>query len=617
MCGIAGAFGSDAPDQQRIRRTLALMRNRGPDAHGVYSEMVEGHHITLLHTRLSIIDIDVRANQPFEADGCVLVTNGEIYNYVELRTELEARGHTFTTKSDTEVLLHAYREFGPSCFERLEGMWAFALLDRHLGELVLSRDRFGEKPLYYMESAGTLYFASEIKFLSALSGKPLAINVQHLKRYLVNGYKSLYKQPATFFSRVEEFPPATYVRLRTIGPIDARPYWRLEYRPRPMSLDSAIAGVRDRLERSVKLRLRADVPVAFCLSGGVDSSALASIATRRFGADIHTFSIIDADERYNEADNIDITVDALGCAHHVTHTSTEGFLDRMADLVAYHDSPVATISYYVHSFLSEAIAGAGFKVAISGTGADELFTGYYDHYGFWLAERKDAPEFPDLVEDWRGSYGAFVRNPLLGDPLAFANNPRQREHIYLNRELFNTLLVAPMEEDFFEMEYADSPLRNRMLNEMFHEVVPVILHEDDLNSMRWSVENRSTYLDRELAEFAYTVPTEHLIHDGFAKWLLRAAVADILPDQVRLDKRKRGFNTSIDSVLDRDDPKVIDRLLAPGPIFDVVRREAFERFLAADMADNSFSKFLFSFVSAKLFLESDLVAGAQWQLGAA
>lgn len=610
MCGIALAFGADAPDDARTEAAIALLGRRGPDAAGVHRAKAGRHHATLLHTRLSIIDLDPRANQPFVDDGLILIHNGEIYNYLEVRDELRRLGHAFSTESDTEVLLKAYRQWGTDCLDRLEGMWAFALLDVSQGKLLICRDRFGEKPLFYAIANGTLYAASEVKALAALSGVAPQVDFEQMRRYLVNGYKALYKQPTTFFSNIQELPAATAAVVGAPMQVDPVPYWQLNYRPRAMSNKEAVEGTRERLVRAVELRLRSDVPVAFCLSGGVDSSALAAIASGQLGQKIHTFSIIDHDERYDETRNIRCTVAALGCEHHEIKTSNDNFLDNLAEQIDYHDAPIATISYYVHEMLSHAISDAGYRVAVSGTAADELFTGYYDHYGFWLAEFADHPEFERLLADWRGSYGAHVQNPILQDPLVFKKNADERRHIYLNRDLFNGFLRAPLEEDFFETAYFQSNLRNRMMNELRHEVIPVILHEDDLNSMRWSIENRSPYLDRELAEFAYTIPPEHLVEDGYVKWPLRAAVEGLLPDQVRLDKRKRGFNASIDSLLDRTDPNVIDRLLSPGPIFDLVRREAIEDFLTGDMTDNSFSKFMFSFVSAKLFLESDIAGSA-------
>lgn len=603
MCGIAGVIGPKPADPERIGKTKRLMRQRGPDGRSHRVEKIGDHYITLLHGRLSIIDLNERSDQPFVQDGFTLIYNGEIYNYVEVREELERLGQTFRTTSDTEVLLQAWRHWGPDSFDRMEGMWAFVIVDQGRGEVVLSRDRFGEKPLYYWEKDGFLYFGSEVKFLASLAGVKPDVDQDQICRYLVNGYKSLYKQPSTFFRNVREIPPASWITLRGPGPIEPTLYWSLTYNPQPMTLAEALEGTREKLLEAVRIRLRADVPIAFCLSGGIDSSTLAGIAAKCFGQQLHTFSIIDNDERYHELDNIQATVDFLGCESVKVHTSTDGFFERLAPLVAYHDAPVATVTYYLHSFLSQAISEHGYRVAISGTAADELFTGYYDHYAFWLAEMRNRGDSGQLLTDWRASYGAYVQNPILKDPLVFGKNPAERGHIYLNGDLFRSYLRTSFTEEFFEAHFTSNVLRNRMLNELFHEATPVILHEDDLNSMFYSIENRSPYLDRGLAEFIYSVPSEHLIKDGYVKWLLRAAGDGFVTDQVRLDKRKRGFNASIDSLINRGDSITRERLLSDSTIFDYVRRDALKEFLDGSMKDNSFSKFLFSFVSARLFLE--------------
>jgi asparagine synthase (glutamine-hydrolysing) len=608
MCGIAGAFGPVSPPLGRVKSTLRLMQHRGPDGEGTFEGTVAGQTAMLLHTRLSIIDLDPRSNQPFEDDNCVLVFNGEIYNFVELRQSLRNIGHVFHTNSDTEVLLRAYLEYGVDCVQHLEGMWAFALLDNRRGSLFLSRDPFGEKPLFLMTAGESLFFGSETKFLSSLSGKRLSPNFRQIRRNLVNGYKSLHKQPETFLEDVWELPPGTNYILGEGERSEPARYWNLEYRPTPMSLADAIEGTKERLNRSLEIRLRADVPLAFCLSGGIDSGALAAIAVKKFQRQVDAFSIVDSDPRYNEMKNMTATVNALGCRHHVINVSKDDFFSRMERLVACHDAPVATISYYVHSQLSEAVAKAGFKIAISGTGADELFTGYYDHYNFWLAEAYKHNDHDRLLADWRSGYGATVRNPILRNPMIFHERPQERGHIYLDREIFNKMIVDPFEEQFSEETYCNSPLRNRMLNELHHEVVPVILHEDDLNSMAVSIENRSPYLDRSLSSFLNSVPGEHLVQDGRLKHLLRAATEDYVPDEVRLDRNKRGFNASIDSLVDRSDSETRERLLENSPVFDLVDRDQLETFIDGDMSNNSSSKFLFSFVSTKLFLESDLLS---------
>jgi asparagine synthase (glutamine-hydrolysing) len=612
MCGIAGSIGPTLPNQDRINAALKALDNRGPDANGFFTAQAGDNQVCLVHTRLSIIDLDPRSDQPFKRDGLVLIYNGEVYNYLEIRKNLEAKGHKFTTDSDTEVVLKSYLEWGSDCFSRFEGMWALAILDTRKGTVILSRDRFGEKPLYTWNVAGTLYFASEIKALAALSGRRPNVNQDHITRYLVNGYKFLFKKPIGFFENIHEFPVATYAELSSPTEPSPKRYWNLIYNPNSMTMADAIDGARERLFKSVELRLRADVPLAFCLSGGIDSCTLAGIAAKHFNHDIHCFSIIDSDERYDERENIRTMVENLGCKHLELHTSIDGFFDRMERLVNDHDAPVGTISYYVHSYLSEAIHEHGYKIAVSGTAADELFTGYYDHYSMWLAYMKVNTDtnFDTLIDDWKNSYGAAVNNPKLQDPLAFLKNPGQRDHIFLDTEIFESFLCRDFHEDWIEQIYCDDLLRNRMMNELFHESVPFILNEDDANSMSWSVENRSPYLDRDLTEFMYTVPNEHLIKDGYAKWLLRAAGEDVLPNSIRQYKRKHGFNASITSLVDRNDPETKDRLLSESSIFDIVDRSAIEGFLDSSMESNSFSKFLFSFISAKLFLDGQQAVGS-------
>lgn len=603
MCGIAGSIGPIKPDQERVDATLFAMQNRGPDSSGVYYNKIGKNIVSLLHSRLSIIDLDPRSHQPFIDDKYILVYNGEIYNYIELKLELESLGHRFTTTSDTEVVVKSYKQFGASCVDHFEGMWAFALLDKRENKVFFSRDRFGEKPLYYSLWNGTLYFGSEIKFLSELSGIKPSINYDQISRYLVNGYKSLYKKPSTFYSDIMELPPASYAFIDSPKKLDPKQYFKISFSPSEMKLSDVVEGAREHIVRSLSSRLRSDVPLAFCLSGGVDSTALASVASKKLGHELHAFTIIDSDERYNETKNVLNTVNHLECHHHIARTSRIGFFERLKKLIAYHDSPVSTISYYVHSFLSEEISSRGFKVAISGTGADELFTGYYDHYGYWIAEMYQEKNNSSVIEDWRNSYGKFVQNPYLQDPLVFYNNPNERRHIFMDRDYFNSFQNVPFNEDFSEVNYSSNLLRNRMLNELNNEVIPVILHEDDLNSMMWSVENRSPYLDSNLVKFLYSVPNKFLIQNGFSKWILREATKEWTPKTVIWDKQKRGFNASITSLIDISDSKTKENLLSDGPIFDLINRKVFEKFLLENMESNNFSKFLFSFISAKIFLE--------------
>jgi asparagine synthase (glutamine-hydrolysing) len=606
MCGIAGYWGTRPPGAEAIRLALERMKLRGPDHQGVWqADASGGHSVTLLHSRLSIIDLDARSNQPFTIDDTTLVFNGEIYNYLELRQRLKARGITTRTSSDTEVLLQCYREFGEDCLQYFEGMWSLAIYDAGRRSLFLSRDRFAEKPLYLMHADGGLYFGSEIKFIAALSGRDLRPNVTHLRRYLSLGYKALYKSQDTFFEDVGEL---RYAQCMTMGPEgigSPRRYWAPNpHRNDAMTLAEAVEGTRERLLQSMRLRIRSDVPLAFCLSGGVDSSALVSIAAKSLGCRIETFSIIDEDERYNEEDNILATVRDVGCAHQLLRIPQQDVIARLRDLVAYHDAPVATITFYVHSLISEAVHRSGYRVAFSGTSADELFTGYYDHFLLHLHAVRGEPDYASYLRDWETHIATFVRNPILRDADLYTKDPGFRAHVFDGSEELAGYLLDPFPPRFSEAEFTGDLLRNRMLNELFHEATPVILHEDDLNSMRYSIENRSPYLDTALFDFACSIPARHLIRNGFGKYVLREAVAGILNDAVRLDRRKKGFNASINSMVDFRDPAVRDYLLDPAAtIFELVNRERIASLFELYPVPNHLSKFLFSFINARIFLE--------------
>jgi asparagine synthase (glutamine-hydrolysing) len=606
MCGIAGYFGTKSINQERITKCLDLMHHRGPD-HAAFRQWTnaEGYNIYMLHSRLSIIDLDPRANQPFSVNQKWISLNGELYNYLERREELLTQGCTFTTNSDTEVLLRAIDFYGWDVLDRCEGMWAFAVYDEKDGSLTLCRDRFGEKPLFLYHDNNGLYWGSEIKFIVELLGKHLEVNYDHLFRFMVNGYRALYKKKQTFYKELSELPMATMLQISANGKEREIPYWKLAFTPDDnMTYEEAVRGIRERMIRTVELRLRSDVPLAFCMSGGIDSNALICIAKREFNYDVHGFTIINKDSRYEENDMVECVVSELGLRHTPIPVDTTDFLNRLKDLVRQHDAPVSTISYYAHWLLMESIHAHGYRVSVSGTAGDELFSGYYDHYLMYLYETRHDPVIHTAAKKaWETYVKPLIRNPYLRDPELFFRNPAFRNHLYLNSSEFGKNLKVEWSEPFEEEHYTDNLLRNRTMNELFHEVIPVVLHEDDHNAMHFSIENRSPFLDRELVEFCHRIPVRHLIHDGMAKVILRNAMKGTVPDLVIDNRRKVGFNVPIFSFLDIKDQKVRDEILAESPIFDYVRREKIEELISKPDLENHESLFLFYFLNAKYFLE--------------
>jgi len=606
MCGIAGYIGKLEIPDHHVASCLKRMHQRGPDSTGVYRHKKNGQNVCLLHSRLNIIDLNERSNQPFKKKQKALVYNGEIYNYLELRHQLKTRqGVAFETQSDTEVLMSTLDVFGWKGLDECEGMWAFAYYDESDGALVLSRDRFGEKPLYLGKNEHGIYFGSEIKFLSALSGRKYRINEKQIYRYLVNGYKSLYKQNDTFFIGVEELPRGSVLQVLPNGDTKRENYWNPSTRIDPsLTYEDAVAQVREALIRSIKLRLRSDVPLAFCMSGGVDSNTLISTAKRVLNHDVHGFTIVNADDRYDESDLVENAVDSLGIRHTSISMDTEDFIPKLKSLIHYHDAPLYTITYYAHWLLMESIAAHGYRVSISGTAADELFTGYYDHHSMYLYEiQHNKGLFEASMDNWRKYIQPIVRNPVLQDPYVFINNPDERRHIYLNADKFAGFLKQDFNETFFEESFCDGLLRNRMLNELFVENVPVILHEDDLNAMYYSIENRSPFLDHKLFELCYSIPVKHLIRNGFNKKILRDAMKGIVPDKILNTRKKVGFNAPIYSFLDVNDRDVLEYLLNDSIVFQYIDKKKIANMITKPFLNNSESKFLFNFLNTKLFME--------------
>ena len=606
MCGIAGYIGHGTVDRDTVGRTLSSMKNRGPD-HQAWRELeVDNVNVYLLHSRLSIIDVDERAHQPLEIEGYILSFNGEIYNFVELRKSLLKAGHKFRTNSDTEVLLRCYLEYGQECVGKLEGMWAFAIWDPIKRSLFLSRDRFAEKPLYVHQTPQGIFFGSETRFVRKLANKYFSKSENQILRFLILGYKSLSKVGDTFYAGISEVPYATNITIDSRLRMQTERYWDAPVYERSAEIDvsEAIEHARSLLVDSMRLRLRSDVPVAFCLSGGVDSGSLASIAAKLLSVPVTTFSIIDSDKRYDETENIDAVVRDLGCQSFRVQLNPDGALSRLKKLVRYHDAPVATISYFAHSMLSEQISDRGYRVAFSGTSADEIFSGYYDHFLLHLNHVSGKSSYQRHLAGWRSRVLPSVRNPILRNPKLYSEDPDYRAHVYDNSGEFREFAAVPFREEFAERLFTKDLMRNRMLNELFHEATPLILRQDDLNSMYYSIENRSPYLDSRLVEFMSSVPSEMLIQEGTGKYILREAMNGILNEKVRTDHTKKGFNASIKSLFDLSSEAVRECLVGgQSPLFELVNRAKIERLLDLKEFPNHYSKFLFSVLSSRIFLD--------------
>ena len=616
MCGVAGLITKDKniPSFNHQKKKMKkLMFSRGPNQQGSFNEMLSNLEIRLFSSRLSIIDTEDRSNQPYYFENLILIFNGEIYNYKEIRIMLQKKGYSFFTNSDTEVLIKSYHFWGEDCVKFFDGMWAFAIYDRRKKELFLSRDNFGEKPLYYYYSNKNFIFGSEIKYLQNLTDDKniLSISQKKINSYLFQGYKSLIKDDVSFFKNIYSIEPGCNFnfKLKNFN-FKKTNYFKREQLLNskiPKDVNENIYDVKKLINESLRLRLRSDVPVAFCLSGGIDSASLVSLASKKFGLKPKCFSIIDKDLRYNEEKNINIIAKDTESDIQYINLKKEKksyFLDNLKNLVNYHDSPISTISYYIHSKISKEASNLGYKVILSGTGADEIFTGYYDHFLLFLNEIKKKNKFKTELDFWKKFIYPNTRNENLKKFDLFIKNPNFRDHIYFDNLFIKNFSKKKLDVVFKEKKYSKNILKNRMLNELFHESVPVILKEDDLNSMYNSIENRSPFLSKKLVKYALSINNAFYIKNGYSKFILRQALKGVLNSKVRLDRRKIGFNSNINNIVNLDKKFLKSFLNENYYLKQIINLDNIKYFDFDKELSNSDSKFIFSLINIKIFLDN-------------
>jgi asparagine synthase (glutamine-hydrolysing) len=592
MCGIAGVFYADQHRDVPPARLAAMsgaIAHRGPDGDGTFHAPSVG----LVHRRLSIIDL-AGGSQPLgNEDGRIqVVFNGEIYNYQELKRELEQKGHRFATSSDTEVLVHLYEECGERLVERLRGMFVFALWDGPRQRLLLARDRVGIKPLYFYRDGKQLLFASELKSLLAAGDVPRTLDPESLEDYLTLG---VVAGTRTIFRGIEKLAPA-HTLLVDADHWDALPrcYWRLEFAPDHSRSAGEWAGaVRAKLDEAVERHLIADVPVGSFLSGGIDSTVITALAAGKTAEPIQTFSIGFGDERLSELPDARRTAEMYG-TRHVEEIVTADAAELLDELCWYYDEPFADSSA-IPTMLVSRLAAQHVKVVLSGDGGDEAFGGYarYPHdlreaairgrLPAWLRRGVLAPlgriwPKADWLPRWLRAKTTLTN--LGADADAAYANTLSICRPPLRRSLLAADVVRSLgsheSERLMREAYRRQP--GDALSRMIATDVATLLPDDflvkvDRASMAYGLEVRPPLLDHELLELAATIPSEFKIRDGQTKWILKQACGDLLPAG-HLSRPKRGFEIPVDRWL-RGDLRAMfqDAVLGTsGPAADLLDR---------------------------------------------
>jgi len=558
MCGIAGIINTDgeAVNTAVLEGMSETIRHRGPDDTGLW---VRGN-VGFAHRRLSIIDLSRHAHQPMSnEDGTIVVIhNGEIYNYLELMEELKRSGHVFVSKSDTEVIIHAYEQWGSECLAHFNGMWSFALWDARKKTLFASRDRFGVKPFYYRYDGNHLVFASEIKALLVHPIVPREPNDQAIYQYLISGYGYMDISRETFFKNIRQLSPAHYFLLSVDeGALKEVRYWDLD--PRSTTPDRTIDAVADKFlflfEDAVRLRLRSDVSVGISLSGGLDSSSVACVVKKISGnTPLEGFSSCFEEEEFDERKFIRPVIERTGIRPNYIFTKPEHLFRDLEDILWHQEEPYSTLSIFPQWYVMKLAREKGVKVLLTGQAGDETLAGYPKYFFYLFADLissgqwKKALREMGIYSDRNASNAARLIVPIaniiaaycLPRPLKDMAGAFMRRPEYLNRDF-----SSGHSNEVFMVKKFSSILNNDLYNALRISPLPSLLHIDDRSSMAHSVESRAPFLDYRLVEFLFSVPAELKIQGGITKYILRHALKGILPEEVRTRQDKLGFPTPL------------------------------------------------------------------------
>ena len=603
MCGIAGFVGFQ--NRELLLQMLQSLKHRGPDDEAV----VEFDNVSLGYRRLAVIDLET-GNQPFFSKDKTLCLfyNGEIYNFRELRSELEKLGHCFETQSDGEVIVRGFEEWGEGIFAQLNGMFAIALYDLKKKRLLLVRDHFGIKPLYYHfdKNRQNLLFASEIKALLCYPNLKPTPDDKIIFRYLVQRVHDHSKD--TFFAGVEKLLPGELMQVGFDGgnglEIAKRRFWSLKFNhlnDRTIADEtSLVEEFGYLLEESVRLRLISDVPIGVCLSGGLDSSTISVLINQLTNGPQKTFSAVFPGQRNDEREFINEVNKRTSAESLLVYPQSENLFTELEDLVRVQEEPfISSGPYAQYCVMRE--ASKEVKVLLDGQGGDELLAGYDPYFFVYLKQLLREKRLPVFLRELLAiRYLLFKFGRLrLGRWEAFVSTSLLHPEFYSRECCSSAIYCAPSRNN----------LKQRLYDDIFKYSLPALLRYEDKNSSAFSLESRVPFLDPNLVEFIFSLPTDLIIKDGVNKYILRQAMKNLLPPKIYNRRWKVGFTTPEDVWFKRESGKILEIFQSQSftnrPYWRADKVvAAFNRFLQIDKGDSMlFWRFLNTEIWLRIFID--------------
>lgn len=578
MCGIAGIFNLNQKpiDQDRLVAMTKIIRHRGPDDEGYLLINTSSKNILHCHStdtieeikaatpflpndftanlgfgfrRLSIIDITAKGHQPMSnTDGSIwIIFNGEIYNYIELREELKSLGQSFTSNSDTEVIIKSYEQWGEACLNRFNGMWAFALWDNRTKTLFCARDRFGVKPFNYYFDGNSFIFGSEVKQILEWPIDKALNNEVIFKSFAINSF--IHNSNNTYFDKIKILPHSHYIIIRH-NSFEIKRYYDLNpnsFETSNLSFNDACEQYRELFIDSVRLRMRSDVEVGSTLSGGLDSSAIVSIAAGLTPKQFKTFtSYYTHDPKFDERKWAEIVINKTNSLPYFVSASVDNVLNDLMQITWHHDYPIPGSSPVAQYYVMQLASKNNVVVLLDGQGSDEILGGYmhtfYRYYADLFADfhwGKLTREFPHfLTQIDKGSITSKIIKTKLS--YLFSENTLYRNEA---RFAFNPLSVKYSKNINFDeiVNLKTSRVSNFLYNQLMSTSIQTLLHFEDRNSMAHSIESRVPFLDYRFVEFAFSQPSSYKLHKNYGKYLHREALKTIVPKEIMERKDKLGF----------------------------------------------------------------------------
>lgn len=609
MCGIAGIikFNGSTILTNEIDELTDSLVHRGPDGRGTWFN--QNKNIALGHRRLSILDLSIAGQQPMvsQNERFVIALNGEIYNFIEIKQTLLDKGYIFKSETDTEVILTAYQEWGLTMLDRFNGMWAAAIYDVHRDKLILTRDRFGVKPLYYYWNGSELAFASEVQALHKYLGKRASINEETIQDIL-DFNQAYHGTERTYLNEVKSIAAGTNLILEKNN-ISIERWYQLKLQPIPKSFKEQAKKLKYLMTDACKIRLRSDVPVGTCLSGGVDSGAISSLISTfnanddaRFSNFSHRsfcagFPGVDFDETNAArklAKQLDISLDV-----EIVNAPNASFLEEAMNKT---DGPMPAFAFFPIWQLYGYIKKQNITVTLDGQGADEMLGGYYLGYEsmksalelgdlFWLYDLKRTyGDIHPKAQQWASDHFNNVKEEKIRQIKQTLKLPVKKFLALIGLYTFKPLKVAS--SNITNPSIKDNTFEDALYNQFFKTPLPFLLHQYDRASMANGIECRMPFMDYRVVEYIFSLPAQSKVGSGYTKIVLREALNGILPDETRLNKTKTGFNAPTTQWFKTDlnewfVSQISSKSFIENPYFDGDKMsKEFLKMIESDKADN-------------------------------